>query len=308
MPSAAIDVGSNTLRLLIGSVTGDKVSRLYTDRVITRLAERLGETGRLGEENMKRSLSALKSFAGSMSRFGVRDVKAVGTSALRDAENSEAFIAAAYAESGIRIEVVSGRREAELTSRGVLAGFHHSTGASLIIDIGGGSTEWIVQDAEVFCQTVPLGVVGLAENFLKTDPPAAAEIAALVGTIDMSLRSDGWDIPTGTRQFERLVGTGGTITTLASIDLGLKKYDHEAVHMRRLTRSRLYRIRDRLIVLTLKERQDIAGLEAGRADLIIPGVLLTMRVMENFGFTEITASDSGLLEGLLKEIDDEKGL
>ncbi len=269
MPSAAIDVGSNTLRLLIGSALDNKVSRIYTDRVITRLAERIGETGSLGEENMKNSLSTLKSFAGSIRRFGARDVKAVGTSALRDAENSREFIAAAYAESGIRIEVISGRREAELTSGGVLAGLPDIAGSSLIIDIGGGSTEWIVQDAlsrtPFFCGTVPLGVVNLSEKFIKTDPPAPAEISALVGTINTSLRSGGWNLPFASSQIKRLIGTGGTITTLASIDLGLKEYDYEAVHMHRLAREQLDRIRGRVAALPFRERQNIAGLEAGRA-------------------------------------------
>jgi exopolyphosphatase / guanosine-5'-triphosphate,3'-diphosphate pyrophosphatase len=322
MVSAAIDVGSNTLRILIGSVQDDRVSRIYADRSITRLAEGIGDTGNLREKNMEESVSVLKSFTHAISRYQPSYVKAVGTSALRDAQNSRTFIDKAHRDSGIEIEIISGIREAALTARGVMTGFQDVPGPSLIIDIGGGSTEWIIQEKTpsepISCATVPMGVVNLLERFIKTDPPSDKDISLLLEEISSSFLSGRWGIPRPAQgnsrdgaivrpvPIARLIGTGGTITTLACLDLKLKAYDHQKVHLHHITLSRIYRLKDILLSLPLDKRRHIVGLEAGRADLIIPGILLTMRLMEFLGFDEISVSDYGLLEGLIKEIHNEK--
>ncbi|MGD1076572.1 MAG: hypothetical protein ABR903_10930, partial [Thermodesulfovibrionales bacterium] len=288
----------------------------------TRLAEGIGNTGNLREKNMEESVSVLKGFSHAISQYRPAQVKAVGTSALRSAQNRETFIRMAYRESGIEIEVISGMREAALTARGVMAGFTDAPGSSLIIDIGGGSTEWIIQEKSspvpLLCGTVPMGVVNLAERFIKTDPPSKKDISSLIEEISSSLISGRWGIPRPTpgcspgrgtsppAHMARLIGTGGTVTTLASLDLELRTYEHQKVHRHHVPLSRIYRLTDMLLSLPLSKRKQIAGLEAGRADLIIPGILLTMRLMEILGFDEISVSDYGLLEGLLKEMDHEK--
>ncbi|HAM52291.1 MAG TPA: hypothetical protein DCP92_16950 [Nitrospiraceae bacterium] len=318
MVSAAIDVGSNTLRMLIGSVRDGEVSRIYADRAITRLAEGIRDTGNLREKNMEESVLVLKGFSHAISRYQPSHVKAVGTSALRDAQNSETFISRAYRESGIGIEVISGIREAAITALGVMTGFGDAPGSSLIIDIGGGSTEWIIQEKTstepILCATVPVGVVNLSERFIKTDPPSDKDISSLSDEISSSFFSRRWGIPRPAQgdsgggdtaqpvHMVRLIGTGGTITTLASLDLELKTYDHQKVHLHQIPLSRIYRLKDMLLSLPLDKRKHIVGLESGRADLIIPGILLTMRLMEILGFDEILVSDYGLLEGLIKEI------
>ncbi|HET6514061.1 MAG TPA: hypothetical protein VFG09_02795 [Thermodesulfovibrionales bacterium] len=319
---AAIDVGSNTLRLLIGSVQGDEVTRIYTARSVTRLAEDLRETGSLRKENRERSIEALKDFSRSIAQYGATRVSAVGTSALREAKNSREFVLKAYEDSGILIDIISGIREAELTARGVLAGIQPTAAQSLIIDIGGGSTEWIIQEGpfreKVLCGTVPLGVVNLQERFMKTDPPAEHEISALTERINDSFHSGEWDIGDAARRETKtgnhavsprgLIGTGGTITTLASLDLGVREYDYRKIHLHQIPLARLRQLMTLLVSLPRHERQKIDGLEPERADLIIPGILLTIRLMEILGFDGITVSDYGLLEGLLVETKNEEGL
>lgn len=317
MRSAAVDVGSNTLRLLICDVRGNVLSRVHAERAVTRLAEGVRDTGLLKQENMKKSVSALKDFARSLSEYGAVAVKAVGTSALREAENSVEFIEMAFRETGIRIEAISGAREAELTAKGILQG-PGETGGALIIDIGGGSTEWIIHweggnPESPLCGSLLLGVVTLFESFIKTDPPSPCEIEALNNEVDSNLLRLADELLSESESerhlppLKNLIGTGGSITTLAALDLGLKEYDHERVHMHRISLERLCRLKDMLLSLPLSRRKDIDGLEKDRADLIIPGILLTIRFMEFFGFGMITVSDHGLLEGLLKEMSDENG-
>jgi exopolyphosphatase/guanosine-5'-triphosphate,3'-diphosphate pyrophosphatase len=309
MLSASVDVGSNTLRLLIGSVRGREISRLHTARAVTRLAEGVRETGSLREENMRKSVAALKDFSRSIAGLGASPVRAVGTSALREAKNAGAFVRFAREETGIAIDVIAGTREAALTARGVVAGLPDIPGVLLIVDIGGGSTEWIVHNPASreapACGTVPLGVVNLLEGFITADPPSGRETAALNEAIDAAFGSDGPAI-TPLPGFSHLVGTGGTITTLASIDLGLKEYAPARIHGHRMSLARLRQIAGRLTALPFAERQRISGIGVDRADLIIPGVLLTIRLVALFGLDGITVSDFGLLEGLLEEMQNEK--
>jgi exopolyphosphatase/guanosine-5'-triphosphate,3'-diphosphate pyrophosphatase len=311
MRSAAVDVGSNTLRLLIADVHDNVLSRIYTGRTITRLAGGMRDSGRLREDNMRKSISVLKTFADFMAEYGVARVKAVGTSALREAKNSGEFVERAFHETGIRIEVIPATREAELTAKGILLGFKETDG-SLMIDIGGGSTEWIFYGGEVVRKppvygSLLIGVVTLLERFMTTDPPSSHEIISFQDEIDSHLLSLKHKISERSLSVTDFIGTGGTITTLAAIDLGLKEYDHKRVHMHRISLERLSHLKNMLLLLPLGRRKDISGLEKERADLIIPGILLTIRFMEIFGFSVITVSDYGLLEGLLKETNDENG-
>lgn len=305
MMTAAIDVGSNTLRLLIGEVKTGKFKHIYTARSITRLAAGIAEAGFLREDSMQQSLIALKDFALALSGHGIKNVRAVGTSALREASNSKAFIEKVFTETGLQIEVISGEEEARLTAKGVLLGSEGVVSAPLIIDIGGGSTEWIIQPERnskpLSHGTVPVGVVNMAEKFIKTDPPSDADITRLTHEIDSRFSSVKYDILNHIYITTKLIGTGGTITTIAAMDLGLKEYSTERVHLHNISLDKISRLKDRLIFMPLLQRQDIEGLEPKRSDLIIPGILLTIRVMEIFGFGELIVSDYGILEGLIAE-------
>jgi|MudIll2142460700_1097286.scaffolds.fasta_scaffold43442_3 exopolyphosphatase/guanosine-5'-triphosphate,3'-diphosphate pyrophosphatase len=311
MRAAAIDVGSNTLRMLIGDIYEHGITRVSFQRTITRLAQGMIHSGVLGEKNMRESLLVLKGFSQSLADCGMILVRAVGTSALREAKNGQDFIETVLRETAIRIETISGMREAELTLRGVTLGMG-TAGGSLIIDIGGGSTEWILSQngspQSTLYGSLPLGVVTLCERFLTGDPPSRKELSALSAEIDIHLQPLRQEFTERAVHPTHVVGTGGSITTLASMDLCLDTYDHEKINRHPISLHTLYALRERLLSLPLNARQAISGLEPKRADLIIPGILLTIRWMELFETREIVVSDFGLLEGLLREACDENRL
>ncbi len=303
MRAAAIDAGSNTLRLLIGEIHDAAFSRIHADRAVTRLAGGLRDTGTLRPENMEKSVSVLKGFARAIEVHGATRVEAVGTSALRDARNSREFLDMVSREAGIGIRIISAMREAELTLRGILMGVK-GDGVSLIADIGGGSTEWILsRDRKSLAWgSLQIGVVNLFEGFIKTDPPSSGDISSVMREIDAHLLPLRKEITGRALRVKDFVGTGGTITTLAAMDLGLSGYDPEKVHMHSIPLERLSLLRDTLVSLPVRRRRDVRGLEAERADLIIPGILLTIRLMDLGGFPEVIVSDYGLLEGLIEEM------
>ena len=297
---ASIDIGSNTIRLLIGRVEGGRIIRHRTGMVITRLAAGIGETGLLNPDSMEKSVSVLKAFSDIISAYGISHIKAVGTSALREAKNSGEFRQRVLAETGINIEVISGEEEAELTARGVLSDMLEAD-SSLIVDLGGGSAEWI------FCRnsspaemgTIPTGVVKLFDKHIKSDPPSKADILSLKKESDTVLSGLKTQIGRLINSRTVFIGTAGTITTLASIDIGLEVYDHEKINRHSISLERLHDIADMLIRIPIGERKELKGLEPERADLIIPGILFTINIMELFGFANILVSDDGLLEGAL---------
>lgn len=261
MVSAAIDVGSHTLRLLIGRLGGQGITRIFSDRRITRLAEGIRDTGRLRHENMVRSISVLEDFVRSMTQHNATRIRALGTSALREASNSKEFITNVYEKTGISIDTISGLREAELTAKGVLLDFRNPVQRSLIIDIGGGSTEWILCRKEMtfpLSNSIPVGVVNLHESFITSDPPSKRNVDLLEGEIDRWIMSVQSCISHDLLSPLTLIGTGGTITTLAAIDLSLEHYVHEKVHMHTIPLKRLFDMRDLLLSLPLEKRGKVA--------------------------------------------------
>lgn len=304
---ASMDIGSNTLRLLIASVRNKKIEHILYKRKITRLADGVGQTGKLRDENSASSIAVLKEFSSIISGYGVKFVSAIATGALREASNSDMFIKRVFDNTGILIKIISGEKEAELIVKGVFSSFHDSlpitAHSSLIIDIGGGSTEWILyKDKQVVDKgSIPVGVIKLAASFIKTDPLSEADIAELGKGIASFLDSLSSRIEHRIDRDTCLIGTAGTFTTLASIDLKLETYSREKIHLHRISLEKLRDIRSTLFALPLRERKKIKGLEPERADLIIPGIQFTMNIMECFKFNELIVSDYGLLEGVLLE-------
>lgn len=322
MLSAAIDVGSNTIRTLIGLVRDKEVQPTTTpknlrffvdpvfyDRTVTRLAEGLKETGYLRDANMEASIKVLTRISDVISRYDVKVIRAVGTEALRRSGNAWEFIDRVFSKTGIKIKIITEEEEARLTLRGVLTGLDVASDC-LIIDMGGGSTEWIIYaegpDNTIF-GSMPIGVVSLYEGHIKGDPPSTKELNELDSFIESPIRE--LRKQTIGREIKHLIGTGGTVTTLASIDQTLDSYRPDLIHGYRLNLNRLKDIRDRLISIPISLRRAVKGLEPERADLIIPGIIFTIKIMEIFKFNELIVSDYGLLEGLLLEGGrDEKGL
>ncbi len=300
MVYAAVDVGSNTLRLLVAEVSGGRLRPIRYERVVTRLAAGIGSTNLLEQEPMQRSIRALMDFDTIIRQLGAGRSRAVGTSALREAENSGKFIRLAKEAAGMEIEVLSGQEEARLTALGVLSSVQVPASA-LIVDIGGGSTEFIVTRGAdpVDWLTLPVGVVKLVEALMHSDPPAEGELSAIderASEVVEALRARaGGLVGTDTA----LICTAGTASTLASIDLALERYDPQKIHNHRVTLRRLREMFDTLKSVPMSERAEMNGLEPQRADLIIPGIILTIRLMEDMGFKELKISSQGLLEGVV---------
>jgi exopolyphosphatase/guanosine-5'-triphosphate,3'-diphosphate pyrophosphatase len=306
---AGIDIGTNTLRLLIAETGQDKFLEIDSERRITRLGEDLHRTRRLSPEAQKRTVETLLDFSINLKKHNVAAVSAVGTSALRNAENAESFISDVAAKTGLSIRVISGEEEARLTLLGVARALRgvafEGTGGPLtpvlVVDIGGGSTEFISvgPGAEPQEASIPLGAVYLTERFIKHDPPLERELDQLRLTIRKEVDGCGIRPYPGNAV---LAGTAGTVTTLAAIEQRLAEYDSEKINGFKMTRASIDRIVSNLSRSALQERRKIPGLESGREDIILAGSVIIQEVMERFGYPEMLVSDWGLREGIVFDL------
>ncbi|HWI41120.1 MAG TPA: Ppx/GppA phosphatase family protein [Verrucomicrobiae bacterium] len=298
MLHASIDVGTNTVRLLIAETEGPAIKPLVLRRSITRLGGGFSAAG-ISAEAADRTVQALGEFAAELRRQPVDRLRAVATSAVRDASNGAAFCTRVLEETGIGLEVIGGEEEAVLTLKGALAGVGASGGDFLVFDIGGGSTEFTLSRGEevLFARSLPLGVVRLTEGKAEVAgmvEKVRRELAVLPGALSAAGRS----IPPGAT----LIGTAGTVTTLAAVDMAMTDYDYRKVNGHRLGYDDVRTIYDRLLPLSAPQRLQVPGLEKGREDLIIAGIIVVLATMELFGFRHLTVSDFGLLEGVLVDL------
>jgi len=303
MTLAGIDIGTNTLRLLIAEVQSVQgrvhIRPIFETRRITRLGEGIVNSGRLAPSAMSRTLQALKEFRAAISEHPVDRIIGVATSAVREAANRPLFLDRVKEETGLNVEVISGEEEARRTLLGVRYGLEGDNQNLLVIDIGGGSTEWIVVTGGRVqeMKTVDIGVVKLTDRYLVTDPPSADDQRQLIQTIEERFRAM---VPSAGRlSGHRFVGVAGTVTTLAALELGLKTYDPSRVQKMRLGFERVEGWYRKLVGMTLDERRRLAGLERGREDLIVSGTALLWVAMRIAGAKEVMVSDYGLREGVL---------
>lgn len=298
---AAIDLGTNSARLLIGSIDSTGlIQPVLLQRHITRLGGGFMKQSGISAEARERTIKALMDFSGSLKKLDVTHYRAVATSAVRDAANGKEFAGEVFDRTGIHLEIIDGEEEALLTLRGVLSGLDDRSGHFFLFDIGGGSTEYTLTrgDIPLFTKSLPLGVVRLTEGKVTReamDEKIVRELSKLAADIDSAGYGKGVINAT-------LVGTAGTATTLASIHLKMDDYDYRKVNNYCLSLDSIRDILRKLFPMSLEERLRVPGLEKGREDLIIAGALLTVRTMENFGFDRLKVSDYGLLEGVLFSI------
>ena len=297
---ASIDLGTNTVRLLIASLGGKVVEPLLVMRRITRLGGGFTREAGLSPEARQRTEEALVEFASALTRYQVTQLRAVATSAVRDAVNGVQFCNGVLARTGIKLEIIGGEEEGLLTLAGIRAGLGDPDGTLLAFDVGGGSTEYTLANGATprFIRSLPLGVVRLTEG--KQDPEAMADkIDRELEGLAVEMAGAGIIVdPSRTL----LAGTAGTATTLASIDLGMTDYDYRRVNGHWLTRYRVAAILEQLQGLTPEERLAVPGMEKGREDLIIAGALVTLKTLDRFGFEGMKVSDFGLLEGVLLSV------
>ncbi len=297
-PVAVIDLGTNTARLLIADRFPDAAfCQLALLRRIVRLGGGFHRERGLSDDAMERALDALRVFSAEIVRYGVRTVRAVATSAVRDAVNGQAFVARVARETGIVLQVIGGETEGRITLQGVLAGLDERPEQLLLFDVGGGSTEYTVARtvSPCFVQSLPLGVVRLTEG--KGTPTAMAE--KIGRELDLLQRHLTRAEVAVNPDRALLVGTAGTATTLAALSLGMTEYDYRKVNNLVLPLEEIQRLYNLLLPLSPRQRLDLPGLEPGREDLIIAGTLIVLMTMQRFGFNRLKVSDYSLLEGLV---------
>ena len=287
MRVAAIDQGTNTTRLLVADVTDGRVDEVLRRSTITRLGEGVDARRRLLPLPIARVRNALSEYRRELESLGAERALLVATSAVRDAENGEAFLGEIEWSYGFTTRLLSGDEEAELTLRGV-GGVEDGT---IVIDIGGGSTELIASGTRV---STDLGSVRLTERFLESDPPAADELESLAAAIRAVLEEHDLSARRG-------IAVAGTATSLAALDLGLVEYDPERVHGHRLAQDAVRAQLERLAALPLADRREVPGLEPERAPVIVAGAAILLEVMRHFRLPEIEVSERDILDGAALE-------
>jgi exopolyphosphatase/guanosine-5'-triphosphate,3'-diphosphate pyrophosphatase len=300
---ATIDVGTNTILLLVAELYEDGAFRVLTDRAeIARLGEGVDRTRSLSAAGVERALEVLREYVHACRNFGVEEIAAAGTSALRDALNAKSFLARLKREFKLDLRVLSGREEAAYSYLAVQKGLQLDAKNVLVVDVGGGSTEFIwAKNGKLHgWASLDLGSVRLTERFLASDPVRKEECDRLIQTVDQSLTKllADWG---GKISFPVMVGIAGTFTTLSAVEKGLTHYSHSEVHGSRLGRAEVKRQVELYRARTIAERKQITGLEPKRADVILAGALAIQRIMTLFDIDEVIVSDQGIRYGLLYE-------
>ncbi|WP_148614320.1 exopolyphosphatase [Nocardioides rubriscoriae] len=292
---AAIDCGTNTVKLLVTGPGGERVREMR----MVRLGEGVDRTGRLSDEALARTFAALDEYAALLHAHGVppQRVRFCATSASRDAANADVFTAGVRERLGVQPEVVTGAEEAALAYGGAVAHLRAAPAYPvLVVDVGGGSTELVLggPDGPTVAHSMDIGSVRLHERHLHGDPPTPAEVAAVLADVDRAL--DG--CPVDPAAAATVVGVAGTVTTLAAGVLGLAAYDRAAIDQAVLTTADVQDLVDRLVAMPRAARLALPWLHPGRADVIDAGGLILGRVLERSGATSLVVSESDILDGI----------
>lgn len=305
---AAIDCGTNSIRLLIADVDAERAVLTDVEREmqIVRLGEGVDRTGRLSEAALSRTIGALREYADLIAGLSPAAVRMVATSATRDAENTQEFVDRVKEVLGVAPEVVTGDEEAFLSFSGAtreLAGTALARDGDcpppyLVSDIGGGSTEFVLGGPEgvSWARSVDIGCVRMTERHLHTDPPTAAEVAAATADIDAALEIVAASVPV--YQAHTLVGLAGSVTTVAGIALGLAHYDAARIHHSRIPAAQVHAVTTMLLGQTRVQRAAIPIMHPGRVDVIGAGALVLDRAIAQFGFGEVLVSEHDILDGI----------
>ena len=297
---AVIDVGTNSVKLLVADVDGHSVIPLSEESEQTRLGKGFYETHRLQPDAIQDTASVVAQFAGVARSRNVSSIRVIATSAARDALNQDELLGAIRRASGLEVEIISGQQEADLVYQGVRSDPKLAGERLLILDVGGGSAEFIIGENEhpQFAQSFPLGSVRLLEHLRISDPPTADELAQcrnyLKDFFARHIRPAVNPVLTENRTPTRLIGTGGAATILARMEYELSKYQRPEIEGALITLESVRKWMAKLWSMPLQERRGITGLPKKRADVILPGLAIYEAVLQEFGFSELRASTRGL--------------
>jgi len=300
---AAIDCGTNSIRLLVADVDPERGALTDVERrmEIVRLGQGVDTSGRLAPEALDRTMSALRDYAAVVTGLGAGAVRMVATSATRDAANAGEFVRRVTDVLGTAPEVLSGDEEARLSfsgATGELAADPSAAPPYLVVDIGGGSTEFVLGQGGTVTSaaSVDIGCVRMTERHLRADPPSPEQVAAATADIDAAIQRAAARVDAG--QARTLVGLAGSVTTVAGIALSLPAYDPSRLHHARIPAAEVHAVTARLLSLTRAERARIPVMHPGRVDVIGAGALILDRIMSRFGLPGVLVSEHDILDGI----------
>ncbi len=294
---AAVDCGTNSIRLLVADVGDDRTADVERTMEIVRLGQDVDRTGRLAPDALERTFAALDGYAARIRELGAERVRMVATSATRDAENRAEFVEGCTRILGVAPEVVSGVEEAALSFAGATSGLDAGRAAPpyLVVDIGGGSTE-LIADQGRLATSRPLGCVRLTERHLRSDPPTADERRAAEADIDAEL-DEVADV-FGRGAGHTVIGLAGSVTTVTALALHLPGYDPERIHLARIPAGEVTAVTERLLGMTVAERRALAVMHPGRADVIAGGAMVLDRLLSRWDLPAVVASERDILDGI----------
>ncbi len=297
MRVAAIDCGTNSLRLLIADIDGNNFREVYRDMQIVRLGQGVDKAKAFAPEAIERTLRVTREYANVIIAKGVQVVRFCATSATRDATNRDLFIDGVLEILGIAPEVISGTEEASLSFLGATKEFGIELAPFLVVDIGGGSTEFVLGTTQVeAARSVNIGCVRMSERHLTAQPPTSAQITEAIFDIDAAILEAGSEVPF--HKAQTLIAVAGTATTVAAAALELSQYDRHSIHLARIPATRVHEVAVMFASMTRAEIAALGYMHAGRVDVIASGSLILSRVMELTGATEFVASESDILDGI----------
>ena len=297
MRVGAVDCGTNSIRLLVADVDGDRKADVHREMRVVRLGQGVDRTGELSVEALERTRVALVDYAATCRELGTERVRMVATSATRDARNRDEFRAMVQDVLGVPPEVVSGDEEAALSFDGATRGLDPSRGPFLVMDIGGGSTELVLGTSSPEAGlSVDVGCVRLTERHLLDDPPTPAQVAAAQADVDAGIERVRRVVPV--ERARTAVGLAGSVTTVAAIALALEAYDPERIHLSRIPAADVADVASRLLAMTRAERAALPVMHPGRVDVIGAGALVLATLVDRLGLADVVVSEADILDGI----------
>ena len=294
---AAVDCGTNSVRLLVADVEGATKTDVHREMRVVRLGQGVDRAGVLAPEALERTRVALVDYAATCLELGVDAVRMVAPSATRAAANRDVFTGLVRAGLGVAPEVASGAEEAALSFEGATRGLDPALGPFLVVDIGGGSTEFVLGSEGVSAAlSVDVGCVRLTERHLAGDPPTAEQVAAVRADVGAAIDRVLEVVPADTAR--TAVGLAGSVTTVAALALGLQAYDPEAIHLSRLSAAQVREVTEQLLAMTRAERAALPVMHPGRVDVIGAGALVLLAAVERLGLPEVLVSEADILDGI----------
>jgi exopolyphosphatase/guanosine-5'-triphosphate,3'-diphosphate pyrophosphatase len=297
MRVAAIDCGTNSIRLLIADIDGNNFREVVRDMEIVRLGQGVDETGQFHPDAIARTLAAVDKFAAEIAKRGVEKIRFCATSATRDATNRHLFVDGVRDRLGIELEVISGDEEAALSFAGAIKDLDPSNGPFLVVDIGGGSTEFVFGTSTVeAARSVNIGCVRMTERHFASDPATAQQIELARTDIQAAIAQAAAVVPI--TQAKTLVAVAGTATTVAAAALNLPEYDRYTIHLSRISAQQTHDAATMFATSTREQRLALGYMHPGRVDVIAAGSLVLSEIMKATGASEFVASESDILDGM----------